>query len=78
LAAPNNPPMVQIAATKELLDRLIGKPQISIDAVTTKVDVAGLYLAAMKRANAETQSANSHVGPSASVLDEKSNEISEK
>jgi len=52
LAEPDKPYMVQIAATKEILDRLIGKPQVTIDAVTTKVDVAGLYLAAMKRANA--------------------------
>jgi hypothetical protein len=60
LAAPNNPPMVQIAATKELLDRLIGKPQVTIEAVTTKVDVAALYLRAMQRANAvETTTANS-------------------
>ena len=43
--------MVQIAATKEILDRLIGKPQVTIDAVTTKVDVAALYLNAMKGAN---------------------------
>ena len=53
LAAPNNSPMVQIAATKELLDRLIGKPQVTIEAVTTKVDVAALYLRAMQKANAE-------------------------
>ena len=64
LAAPNTPPMVQIAATKELLDRLIGKPQVTIDAVTTKVDVAQLYLQAMRRANAETVPSNSHVVPS--------------
>ena len=90
LAAPNNPPMVQIAATKELLDRLIGKPQVTIDAVTTRVDVAQLYLSAMKRANAglseaqvidaaseaEIQTANSHVVPSGDVLDEKANDIS--
>jgi hypothetical protein len=52
LAAPDKPYMVQIAATKEILDRLIGKPQVTIDAVTTKVDVAALYLRAMQRANA--------------------------
>jgi len=44
-------PHVRIAATRELLDRLIGKPQISIDAVTAKVDVGAMYLAALKRAN---------------------------
>jgi hypothetical protein len=35
LTGPNNPPMVQIAAIRELLDRLIGKSPISIDAVHT-------------------------------------------
>jgi len=90
LAAPNNPPMVQIAATKEILDRLIGKPQVTIDAVTTKVDVAGLYLAAMKRINSETQSAdatakvvettppNSRVLPNQDVVEIKASNISEK
>jgi len=43
---------VRIAATRELLDRLIGKPQISIDAVTTKVDVGALYLEALRRSQA--------------------------
>jgi hypothetical protein len=79
LAAPDKPFMVQIAATKEILDRLIGKPQVTIDAVTTRVDVAALYLNAMKRANAglseaqvidaagatETTPANAHIVPSA-------------
>jgi hypothetical protein len=64
LAEPDKPYMVQIAATKEIFDRLIGKPQVTIDAVTTKVDVAGLYLAAMKRANAEIVPSNSHIVPS--------------
>ena len=64
LAAPNNSPMVQIAATKELLDRLIGKPQVTIEAVTTKVDVAALYLRAMQKANAEIIPGTSHVLPS--------------
>jgi hypothetical protein len=69
LTRPNNPPMVQIAATKELLDRLLGKPQVTIDAVTTKVDVAALYLRAMQRANSEMQSA------SGDAVEEKANEI---
>jgi hypothetical protein len=42
---------MKLRATAELLDRLIGKPQISIDAVTAKVDVGAMYLAALKRAN---------------------------
>ena len=44
---------------------------MTIDAVTTKVDVAQLYLQAMRRANAE-------IVPSAPVLDEKANDIGEK
>jgi hypothetical protein len=68
----------QITAISELLDRLIGKPQVTIDAVTTRVDVAGLYLAAMKRANAETQSANAHIVPNADTVEIKANKISEK
>jgi hypothetical protein len=54
----------QISAISELLDRLIGKPQVTIDAVTTKVDVGALYLAAMKRANAEIVPGTSHILPS--------------
>jgi hypothetical protein len=70
MATPDKPYMVQIAATKEILDRLLGKPQVMIDAVTTKVDVAQLYLNAMRRANAEIVPSNSHVVPSADA-DEK-------
>ena len=42
----------------------VGRAAIAIDAVTTKVDVAALYLNAMRRVNAETQSATSHIVPS--------------
>ena len=57
--------MTRLAACRELLDRLIGKPQISIDAVTTKVDVGALYLEALKRANTvEVTPATSHIVPS--------------
>jgi hypothetical protein len=78
LTTPNNPPMVQIAAIRELLDRLLGKPQVMIEATTTRVDVGALYLAAMKRANAEINSAHAHVVPSADAVEEKAKEISEK
>ena len=44
-------PHVRIAATRELLDRLIGKPQISIDAVTAKFSAGAEYLAALQRAS---------------------------
>jgi hypothetical protein len=50
LTTPNNPPMVQIAATRELLDRLIGKSTVSIEAVTTREEVGLLYLQALQRA----------------------------
>jgi hypothetical protein len=52
LAEPDKPYMVQIAATKEILDRLIGKAQVTIEATHTTVSVADLYKAAMMRANA--------------------------
>jgi hypothetical protein len=42
---------LRLAAIRLALDHLIGKPQISIDAVTAKVDVGALYLEAVKRAN---------------------------
>jgi hypothetical protein len=63
----------QISAISELLDRLVGKPQVTIDAVTTKVDVAGLYLAAMRRINSEAQSATSHIASSEQVVEGKAN-----
>ena len=75
LAEPDKPYMVQIAATKEILDRLIGKPQVTIESTSTRVDIASMYLAALKRANAEIQPANSHIIPSADVVEEKANEI---
>ena len=59
-------PHVRIAATRELLDRLIGKPQISIDTVTAKVDVGAMYLAALKRANGVIDGGNSNNGSAAS------------
>jgi hypothetical protein len=72
LLTKSDSPHVRIAATRELLDRIIGKSTISIDAVHTKVDVGALYLEAMKRAN------SAHVVPSAPVLDQKANEIGEE
>jgi hypothetical protein len=41
---------VQIAAISELLDRLLGKPQIIVEATHTSVSVAELYKNAMIRA----------------------------
>jgi hypothetical protein len=76
LTGPNNPPMVQIAAIRELLDRLLGKPQVTIEATTARWDAGAMYLAALKRVNAEMQPANySRVLPGADVVEEKANEI---
>jgi hypothetical protein len=49
-----------------LLDRLIGKQQISIDAVTAKVDVGAMYLAALKRANGASGNSINGSGDAAS------------
>ena len=72
LTGPNNPPMVQIAAIRELLDRLLGKPQVTIEANTARLDISSMYLAALKRANAEMQSVNSHIA-SEQVVEGKAN-----
>jgi hypothetical protein len=63
LTTPNNPPMVRIAAVKELLDRIVGKSTVSIDAVTTREDVGVMYLQALQRAGI------SHAIPSEPVID---------
>jgi len=64
--------MVQIAAIRELLDRLLGKPQVTIEANTARLDISSMYLAALKRANAEMQSVNSHIA-SEQVVEGKAN-----
>jgi hypothetical protein len=43
----------KLAANRELLDRIIGRPQQVIEAVTTKFDVGAMYLQALQRANGE-------------------------
>ena len=48
----SQPPMVQLAAIRLALDHLISRPQISVDTVTTRINVAELYRNAMIRANA--------------------------
>jgi hypothetical protein len=63
----------QIAAISELLDRLIGRPQVTIDATHTTVSVGELYKAAMLRANSSR--ASSHIVPSEQVVEGKANEI---
>jgi hypothetical protein len=41
----------RLAAIRELLDRLLGKPAVVVDSVTAKVDIGSLYLQALQRAN---------------------------
>jgi hypothetical protein len=52
----------KLAANRELLDRIIGKPMQTVEAVTTRYDIGAMYLAALRRAN-------SHLAPSAPVID---------
>ena len=42
---------IRLQSLREILDRLLGKPPVAIDATHTKLDVGQLYLAALKRAN---------------------------
>jgi hypothetical protein len=46
----SQPPLVQLGAIRLALDHLIGRPQISIDTVTTRISVAELYRNAMVHA----------------------------
>ena len=41
----------KLAANRELLDRIIGKPQISADVSVTRLGVGQLYLQALQRAS---------------------------
>jgi hypothetical protein len=41
----------RLAALRETLDRLLGKPAVFVDATNTRVDIGQLYLAALKRVN---------------------------
>jgi hypothetical protein len=61
---------VRLAAIKECLDRLLGKPQVTIEATRTSVSVAELYKAAMLKASR----ANSV--PSEQVVEGKANAAS--
>ena len=56
----------RLAAIKEILDRLLGKPAVFVDATHTKVDIGQLYLAALKRANGVVDGGNSINGSAAS------------
>jgi hypothetical protein len=50
----------RLAAIKEILDRLLGKPAVFVDATHTRVDIGQLYLAALKRGRSD-RSPNSPV-----------------
>jgi hypothetical protein len=52
----------QLAAIREILDRLLGKPAVFVDSTTTKIDIASLYLQALKHVN-EPKTVTSHVVP---------------
>jgi hypothetical protein len=41
----------RLSAVREILDRLLGKAAVFVDATHTKVDIGSLYLQALKRAN---------------------------
>ena len=43
--------MVRLAAIREILDRLLGKPPVAIDTTVAKVDIGEMYLQALRRAN---------------------------
>jgi hypothetical protein len=47
----SQPGLVQLAAIRLALDHLVGRPAISIDAVTTKFDFGAAYLEALRRVN---------------------------
>jgi hypothetical protein len=49
---------IRLQAIREILDRLLGKPAVFVDTTHTKVDIAALYLQALKQANGATESGN--------------------
>ena len=44
---------VQLAAAKEMLDRLLGKAPIAVDSTSTKFDYQAMFLKALQLANSE-------------------------
>jgi hypothetical protein len=47
----------RLAAIREILDRLLGKPAVFVDSVTAKVDIGSLYLQALQRVNSKAADA---------------------
>jgi hypothetical protein len=68
LASSNNED-TRLRAIREILDRILGKPIAMVDATHTRVDVAALYLQALKQVNEKT--VTSHVLPSEQELGKK-------
>jgi hypothetical protein len=54
----------KLAANRELLDRIVGKPQQVIEAVTARFDIGSMYLQALQRA-----SQRAHAVPVETVTD---------
>jgi hypothetical protein len=57
---------MRLMAARELLDRLVGRSVVAIDAVHAKVDIGELYLRALKKANGVNgpgESANNDAEP---------------
>ena len=61
LTRPDNPAHVRIAATRELLDRLLGRPAVSVDTTVTKMDLGELYRQALIRANSPAVGGNGEI-----------------
>jgi hypothetical protein len=61
----------KLAANRELLDGIVGRPQQVIEAVTAKFDVGAMYLQALQRAAQGTN--NSHIVPGEPVVEGKAN-----
>jgi hypothetical protein len=59
----------RFAALREILDRLLGRPAVFVDAMHTKVDVGAMYLAALKRANGAIDDGNSINGSGGAASD---------
>jgi hypothetical protein len=67
----SNNETIRLQALREILDRLLGKPPVAIDATHTKLDVGQLYLAALKRANGVVDGGNSNgsVGAASDLIE---------
>ena len=51
--------VIRLAAVKEILDRVLGKPAVVVDTTHTRVDIGALYLRALQQVNASaTDSGN--------------------